>query len=380
MDDDDGDEDDDDNANDGDDDNICSENLTTEGECRCPCEDCDNHEYQRPNIIRIHIHNNGFSERYKIWKWNGEEIVLPPPIVNVIPEPTDRLHDLVNDLWDDSFVDDHTIDVDEPSNTTSAPHARNDRIKELDKLDETPLYAGCPMSSFNFLAKMMHMKVDFKWTNTSFDHLLQFLKTAFPPGSVIPSSHYEAKKKMSEIGLGYESIHVCKNDCCLFWKENKKLNHCSVCKTSRWKDENTSGKKVAHKVLRYFPLTPRLQQLYKSSMTAKDMIWHATGQCKEVGKMRHLVDGTSWKKFDARYPDFAREPRNVRLGLCTDGFNPFGNMSNSYSMWPVILTTCNLPPWLCMKESTFMLTLLIPGPRSPGKDIDVFLRPLVDEL
>ena len=27
-----------------------------------------------------------------------------------------------------------------------------------------------------------------------------------------------------------------------------------------------------------------------------------------------------------------------------------------------------------------MLTLLIPGPQALGKDIDVFLRPLVDEL
>ena len=32
-----------------------------------------------------------------------------------------------------------------------------------------------------------------------------------------------------------------------------------------------------------------------------------------------------------------------------------------------------------MKES-FLLTLLIPSPNSPGKDMDVFLRPIVDEL
>ena len=94
----------------------------------------------------------------------------------------------------------------------------------------------------------------------------------------------------------------------------------------------------------------------------------------------HPVDGKAWKDFDNRYPDFARETRNVRLGLAADGFNPYGNMSQSYSMWPVILTTYNTPPWLCMKESSFMLTLLIPGPKSPGKDIDVFLRPLVEEL
>nr|GEZ02775.1 reverse transcriptase domain-containing protein [Tanacetum cinerariifolium] len=49
-------------------------------------------------------------------------------------------------------------------------------------------------------------------------------------------------------------------------------------------------------------------------------------------------------------------------------------------MWPVILTTYNLPLWLCMKESSFMLTLLIYGPKSLGKDIDVYLRPLIDDL
>ncbi|KAL5552934.1 hypothetical protein UlMin_040335 [Ulmus minor] len=55
-------------------------------------------------------------------------------------------------------------------------------------------------------------------------------------------------------------------------------------------------------------------------------------------------------------------------------------MSISYSMWPVVLTTYNLPPWLCMKPEYLMLSLLIPGPQSPGKDIDVFLRPLIEEL
>ncbi|GJX96869.1 hypothetical protein Tco_0352667, partial [Tanacetum coccineum] len=149
---------------------------------------------------------------------------------------------------------------------------------------------------------------------------------------------------------------------------------------SRWKDSNTLGKKLPKKVLHYFLITPRLQRLYKSSHTAKEMTWHATGKCTEPGKMQHPVDGRAWKNFDIKYPYFAKEPRNVRLGLAVDGFNPFGNLSQSYSMWPMILTTYNLPPWLCMKESSFMLMLLIPGPKSPGKDIDIYLRPLIDDL
>nr|GEW13436.1 hypothetical protein [Tanacetum cinerariifolium] len=75
----------------------------------------------------------------------------------------------------------------------------------------------------------------------------------------------------------------------------------------------TLGKKVPKKVLCYFPIIPRLQRLYKSSHTANEMIWHATEKCTEPGKMQHPVDGKAWKNFDAKYSDFAKEPRNVRL-------------------------------------------------------------------
>nr|GEY73877.1 hypothetical protein [Tanacetum cinerariifolium] len=39
----------------------------------------------------------------------------------------------------------------------------------------------------------------------------------------------------------------------------------------------------------------------------------------------------AWKKFDIMYLDFAKEPRNVRLGLAADGFNPFCNLSQAYN-------------------------------------------------
>ena len=81
--------------------------------------------------------------------------------------------------------------------------------------------------------------------------------------------------------------------------------------------------------------------------------------------------------FIKKHSWFAQDPRNGMLGLATYGFNPFGNMNNSYSMWPVIVFPYNLPPWKCMKEPFLMMSSLIPGPKAPGKDIDVYLRPLV---
>lgn len=52
----------------------------------------------------------------------------------------------------------------------------------------------------------------------------------------------------------------------------------------------------------------------------------------------HPADWKAWKHFDNKYLDFSAEPRNVRLGLISDGFNPFSNVANSYSVWPVIAT------------------------------------------
>ncbi|XP_019259987.1 PREDICTED: uncharacterized protein LOC109238017 [Nicotiana attenuata] len=40
----------------------------------------------------------------------------------------------------------------------------------------------------------------------------------------------------------------------------------------------------------------------------------------------------------------------------------------------------NLPPWMCMKQEFFILSFLIPGPKAPSNNIDVFLQPLIKEL
>jgi hypothetical protein len=97
-------------------------------------------------------------------------------------------------------------------------------------------------------------------------------------------------------------------------------------------------------------------------------------------ELSHLADGEAWKEFNKRWKQFAKDARNLRLGLATDGFNPFGNMNNSYSMWPVFVVSYNMPPWVCMEESNFMMALLIPRLSSPSKDFDIFVEPLVEEL
>ena len=49
-------------------------------------------------------------------------------------------------------------------------------------------------------------------------------------------------------------------------------------------------------------------------------------------------------------------------------------------MWPMLDMPLNLSPWECANSGNCFMCLLIPGPKSPEKDFDVFLEPLIEEL
>ncbi|GJR54204.1 uncharacterized protein Tco_1404725 [Tanacetum coccineum] len=348
----------------------------------CPCSRCCNRDDNRVTleILEVHISRYGFDQHYTTWKYHGEPILPLPPPVPHSPEHVDM---------DTFFEDISANNVPTPPTQTTGPQPSqttgpNNEFEELLSRSTQKLYPGCDMSTLEFTTEISHIKALHKITDAGFNKILALLQKACPPskGYNFPSSYYEIKKTYKKIGLGYESIHACINDCFLFWgsEENLKMPNCPVCKESRYKKKTKAGKLVAKKIVRYFPLTPRLQRMFNTKHIAKWMTWHATGQSKEKGKMNHPCDGRAWKYFDMMKPEFSGDARNVRLGLAADGFNPFGMMSQTYSMWPVILTTYNTPPWMCMKETSLMLTMLIPGPKSPAKDIDVYLQPLIKEL
>ncbi|XP_039134114.1 uncharacterized protein LOC120271498 isoform X2 [Dioscorea cayenensis subsp. rotundata] len=285
------------------------------------------------------------------------------------------------------------VDMGDETSPISSLGGPNNEASQFFKLLEDAnkeLYPGCSkFTKLTFIVRLYHIKCLSGWSNKSLDLLLALLKEAFPEGETLPESFYELKKVVKDLGLDYKKIDACPNDCMLYWKEAAHDEICKICGVSRWKQmqknlgattsSEVKEKKIPVKVLRHFPLVPRLQRLFMSSKTASLMVWHDQDRVKD-GFLRHPANSVAWKDFDAKHMSFSSERRNVRLGLATDGFNPFGTMSVSHSTWPIILTVYNLPPWMCMKQPNLILSLLIPGPRGPGNDIDVYLQPLIDEL
>jgi hypothetical protein len=69
-----------------------------------------------------------------------------------------------------------------------------------------------------------------------------------------------------------------------------------------------------------------------SSNTALHTKWHSNEHTDDGVLLRHTVNGVAWKAFDSQYHDFASNSHNVKLGLASDGFNSFSNMSITYSI------------------------------------------------
>jgi hypothetical protein len=109
--------------------------------------------------------------------------------------------------------------------------------------------------------------------------------------------------------------------------------------------------KVTVKQLCYMHITPRLKWLYLSEETAKQMRWHKEEKhdSEDLDIMSYPTDSETWEALDRIDPEFVRNPRTVRLGLSTDGFQPHSEASSPYFCWPVFIMPYNLSPNKCLK-------------------------------
>lgn len=258
------------------------------------------------------------------------------------------------------------------------------KSKARDKMEDfvrktckEPLYVGANVSKLRTMLSILNLQATFGWSNASVSALFELLHKILPEGNNMPQSRDEARKTLATVGLDYNIIHACPNDCVLYRGDIARLEHCPKCKAPRYR-KDVQGNEVPSKVLRHFPLIPRIRHMFRCKSIASLMTWHVSGKSKD-DKLRVPADCKAWKHIDAQWPEFGQEPRNLRLGLSTDGVNPFGQRSTKWSTWPVLLVNYNIPPWLCIKKGHMILSLIIPGKRKP-KNLQVYLAPLIEEL
>ena len=146
----------------------------------------------------------------------------------------------------------------------------------------------------------------------------------------MPETRDAARQVLRRLGMDYNSIHACPNDCVLFRREFESLATCPKCGADRYR-QDLQGQTVPQKVLRHFPLIPRVRHMFRTKSFASLVTWHAQNRSTD-SIQRMPADSQAWQHIDSTFPDFAKETRNLRFGLAMDGVNPFGLRSTSYSV------------------------------------------------
>ena len=139
-------------------------------------------------------------------------------------------------------------------------------FKLLDEGSEL-LWPGCTkQTTLSAVATLLNIKADHNMSHECFESLLKAIKSMLPDGEKLPDNYYFCKKMVKKLGLGYQKIDACPNDCMLFYKENEHKTKCTLCSHDQFKPnkEGLTTKKtnIPFKILRYFPITHRLKRLY----------------------------------------------------------------------------------------------------------------------
>ncbi|XP_073120385.1 uncharacterized protein [Henckelia pumila] len=382
----------------------------------CPCNDkkCQNKVFLDPVTVKVHLGRNGFVPKYYNWHLHGEVYIRPNfsntnqdvPSSSRAPNRstgTEHIH-LPNNfnIYDQANFFNTPNDfgfeiplhyngegpqyVDPNSAHVETPNTYIKGLYDLIKSSEKAIWEGNPHghSLLSVLARLLKMKQEHNMSERNFDDMCKLMSELCPTENHMPSSFNSTKKFIKDLGLPVEKIDSCKNNCMIYWGIDSDLTECKICehpryKPSRRRENHNHSKQTPYKRMYYFPITPRLQRLYASTATASHMRWHHDHHF-DGDTMTHPSDSPTWCHFDETHPGFADEIRNVRLGISTDGFQPFGQTGQQYSTWPVIVTPYNLPPWMCMKDEVMFLSVIAPGLSNPKDKLDVFLQPLIAKL
>ncbi|XP_021764702.1 uncharacterized protein LOC110729281 [Chenopodium quinoa] len=258
----------------------------------CPCNRCNNGPHKTKDEIYIDLIVNGIEQGYVRVIYHVE---FKPPQKKSRNDLGDNAHDDIFRMIHDRFslrvsnnddIDD-MLDEEQQPNEFDQPRYKKDTkeakmFENLMRDAQQTLYPGCnEFSKLSFILKLFQIKCMDGMTNKAFTSMLHMFKNALPKGAVLPSNYCEARKIITNLGFDYEKIEACENDCMLFWKENANLEKYSICDTKR--------DKASPKVLRYFPLTLRLQRLFMSSKTANEMRWHSDKR-EDEGVLKHPAD------------------------------------------------------------------------------------------
>jgi hypothetical protein len=130
-----------------------------------------------------------------------------------------------------------------------SPTPEVQKFFDLLKALEEPLHGHTDVTVLEFVTQLMSIKSKFAFSINCYKELVDLISEVLPTGHKMPKDMYQSKKLLEGLGMEYEKIDVCWDNCMLFWKEHDSEHKCLKCGKSRYVElVNEEGEKVVTKV------------------------------------------------------------------------------------------------------------------------------------
>ena len=202
---------------------------------------CRNYFRHKRGKVELHLCQNGFKSNYKTWTAHGERRYQQPGIEGF--GETDRMDDMLADLAAVA----PSLGNEEPTEYAQAFYRMIDSAEQL-------VHDKTTHSTLSATARLVSIKSQHNLSISCYDDIVALIHELLPADSNLPKDFYHSKKMLKGLGMPYEKIHVCYNNCMLYYKDNKHKEKCDFCDTPRYVD---GSNKVPCKVLHYMPITLR---------------------------------------------------------------------------------------------------------------------------
>jgi hypothetical protein len=212
----------------------------------------------------------------------------------------DALHEEHSDTSEPPVSDNSgSTDREEPVGETEEDVREAQSEFDLQVLEEAMklLYKGAQCTELAATILLMNLYMVHGVSNSFVHELFALLhRHLLHVENSLPKSYYAAKSTTSKLGLAYTTIHACERGCVVLRHEHADAIRCPKCSSPRYKDEVCRMFPV--KVLRHFPIIPRLQRLFRSPCISKHMLWHTKNRSDREGGdklVRHPCDSKAWR-------------------------------------------------------------------------------------
>jgi hypothetical protein len=203
--------------------------------------------------LTMHLCKFGFMPGYDVWMHHIKTI--HQRATSVASDEDDRSgDDRIDEMLD-------AIQLELETNHEDPPTSEVQKFFDMLRASEELLHEHTIIIILAFITRIMSIKSKFTFSNKCYKELLSLFSDILPSNHKMLKDMYQSKKILSALGMEYEKINMCKDNCMIFYKEDKNEMKCLKCGKPKFVEVvNEDGEKVttktAHKQLCYKPLMP----------------------------------------------------------------------------------------------------------------------------